>query len=478
MAGKALFFNGIDATTGEYLLPPQTSAKVAALGLREKMPPALLRRLKRWVENYTADEQDKKNRKRILDVDPKDLGKTGWGVVFASNVGPRVEAALDDLLRHRKDQACYYGNSNHYQVFHHVAGESAEEFLRRQGANPNAAVDPDLGVPYYLLLVGDPEALPYSFQFELDVNYSAGRIHFDTVEEYRQYAENVVAAEERPRLPREVALFGVSNDNDPVTQRTARELIGPLAKDLLEPGTDWRLRELVGEAARREQLGRLLGGPETPALLFTASHGLGFPLDDERQRDRQGALLCQDWRGPGVEGGVRREHYFTAEDLASATRLRGLVAFLFACYSAGTPERDSYYDPQALGKPRQIAPAPFVSRLCQGLLTHPEGGALAVVGHIDRAWTTSFAGSERGEGTRNFRDCLRRLLAGHTVGWAMEYFNQAHANLATRLSNRWEDQHRLEDVNPDQFAELWMANNDARNFVVFGDPAVKLAVGQ
>ena len=74
-----------------------------------------------------------------------------------------------------------------------------------------------------------------------------------------------------------------------------------------------------------------------------------------------------------------------------------------------------------------------------------------------------------------FRNTLRRLLAGHTVGWAMEYFNHTHAALATELSNLWESQQFLEAVNPEWFSELWMAHNDARNFVILGDPAVKLA---
>ena len=92
---------------------------------------------------------------------------------------------------------------------------------------------------------------------------------------------------------------------------------------------------------------------------------------------------------------------------------------------------------KVLGKPPEIAPRAFVSRLSQRLLSHGNGGALAVVGHVDRTWTTSFEGSEKGEGVDVFRNTLRRLLAGHTVGWAMEYFNQAHAALAAELSNLW-----------------------------------------
>ena len=69
---------------------------------------------------------------------------------------------------------------------------------------------------------------------------------------------------------------------------------------------------MLGEEATRGRLGSLLD--EAPAFLFTACHGLGFPAGDPHQRDRQGALVCQDWPGPGA-GGIDREHYFAGEDV-------------------------------------------------------------------------------------------------------------------------------------------------------------------
>jgi hypothetical protein len=463
-----LALNGIDGATGGYLLPGLTLEDVARIAQGEK-PNLNQTHLDDLKLRLLQEEPD---RGVAEGVDANDLASAGWGVIFPDAGEDRVDAireALAPLLARRHEQA-----GDLYRELTYRAGETKQKFLGRQGMGAGPA-EPER-VPYYLLLVGSPQAIPFRFQYQLDVQYAVGRLHFDTVEEYASYARTVVAAETgQVRRGKDVSFFGVRNPGDRATQLSAKELIGPLAGTLEEPG--WSIRTQIGDEATKANLGGVLEGDEAPALLFTASHGMGFPKDDPRQLRHQGALLCQDWPGPlrWIGKPIPEEHYFSGDDVASDARVAGLVAFHFACYGAGTPQLDDFAH-QAFKERQEIAPHPFVARLPQRLLGHPKGGALAVIGHVERAWGCSITWPRAGRQIGVFSSALRRLLKGGPVGWAMEFFNSRYAELSSDLTARLEDLEYDKDVDARELAGMWTANNDARSYVVLGDPAVRLAV--
>ena len=413
------------------------------------------------------------------------LAETGWAVIFAAG-DPLAEArrlALAELLDHRRSQATEK-NEKYYQELSYLSSdgrrppETAQEFLARHGVG--AGIAPPDKMPYYLLIVGDPEWIPFEFQYDLDVQYAAGRLHFERLEEYAQYARSVVTAERGAfSLPPQAAIFGPQNPANRAMRTVMDDLVRPVAGRLPLRQPDWTLEPALSGEATKARLGQLLGGTGTPTLLFSATYGLGLPGGHPRQVAEQGALLCQEWPGedePHEE--IPRDSYFTAEDVAEDARLLGLVAFLLTNYSAGTPRLDDFAH-QSFQEPQPIAPRAFVARLPQRLLGHPKGGALAVIGHVERAWTTSFV-SEGGRIAESglFESVLGRLMQGHTVGSAMELFDQRYAQLSSRLAEELQ-QVVFYDRERDRakLAGLMTQVVDARNYVILGDPAARLPVG-
>jgi hypothetical protein len=479
MSTELLVFNGINGADGRYLVPPMTVEDLGRISLGHRWRPEHLNDLQ-----YRGEAGDVYALR--TDLNNQDLSEAGWGIIFPADAEPEkvedIRKALSELLEHRKDQA-----GNLYREYYrepkpigYIHGESKDDFLSRHGAGPGP-VDPKY-VPYYLLIVGDPQSIPFAFQYELDVQYAVGRIYFDTLDKYAQYARSVVDAETPGKisLPRQAVFFGVANEDDGATQLSAEMLVPPLAKYVAKQKEKlgWDSQLLPPEESTKTRLGKLLGGDETPALLFTASHGLGFPHGHPLQIPFQGALLCQDWPGPvqSPPGKISRDHYLGAEDIADDASLLGLISFHFACFGAGTPYWDNFSE-RAFTTRSALAPQAFLAALPQRLLSHPRGGALAVIGHIDRAWSYSFKWKDAGQQTTVFESILYDLLSGKTVGAALDPMNIRYAEIATMLNNELETV-KFKKPNLRKMAGLWTANNDARDYALLGDPAVRIPVAE
>src|SRR6185436_13849820 len=324
-------------------------------------------------------------------------------------------------------------------------------------------IDPQKA-PYYLLLVGGPDDIPFEVQYQLSIGHAVGRIFFEDLRDYRRYASAVVQAEQGPLdAPKRFTLFSVENEDDLATQRLKEHLVAPLAERLDKKIAPWRLDVWGADRAYKRDLARLLGGDATPGVLLTACHGLRVPFGAPEQQDLQGALVCQD-RPEGDASS--REHCFTAEDVPADTRLHGLIVFLLACYGAGTPIGDNFAHQEIL------SPRPFLASLPQALLS---GGALAVLGHIDRGWTLSFSWLLQGqiqEAAGNFEEVLRRLLTGERLGHALRPLYRRYAALAAHAAPSVERLLAGEEIDPQELELLHRAINDARNFILLGDPAV------
>jgi len=110
------------------------------------------------------------------------------------------------------------------------------------------------------------------------------------------------------------------------------------------------------------------------------------------------------------------------------------------------------------------------------MLSHPGGGALAVLAHIERAWAYSFQGQRKSPQIQGFRDVIGRLLRGERIGQATDAFNMRWAALSTELSDAQAKRPEGAEISLNYLANLWVSRDDARNYMILGDPAVRLRV--
>lgn len=471
---ERIIVNGVNGRTGEYLVRPLKYSQVAAFVKGEPMESGLVRLLRNLWHKISQPSLG-----LPFGTDPADVRQAGWGVVFHQDESEAVKEALVPLIEHRQRQV---GNDTIFKILTYRGDETRAEWLADHGVS--AGNQEPSRVPYYLLLVGSPERIPFEFGHQLAVEYAVGRLHFDTPQEYTAYIDSLIAYERGPSAPnrKEAVFFATRHRFDRSTQLSADNLVDPLAgskPEILPLGVaqpaGFNTRHLSAERAVKGNLAEIFAPPpgqRQAALLFTATHGVGFPLGDEAQLPSQGALLCQDWPGFGEISPV---HYYAAADLPSEAQVHGLVSFHFACYSAGTPLRDRYTHKPGQ-PPDQIAGRPFIAALPKVLLAHPNGGALACVGHVERAWGYSIVTRNAGPQLRTYQNFIQRVLHGLPVGHAMKDFSERYAALSTSLASLREEIDFGATYSDKELASNWIERNDAEGYLLIGDPAVCLRV--
>jgi hypothetical protein len=475
-----LYVNGIDGTTGRYLVEPLSLPRLMQV-LRDRQVPDPARSPERVAYLKIAASRLRQPHFGLpLDRRPEAVNEAGWAIVFHDDEAPAVRKAMEPLIERRRRQI---GDDTICKVLDYHEGEGWSEWLARHGVAAGS-VEPDR-VPFYLLLVGSPARIPFAFSQQLDIEYSVGRLHFDLADEYERYAKSVIEYETSKSVPtaREAVFFAPRHDFDTATQMSADLLVQPLARGVPSeanhpavPGVaekrGFRTTAMIAEVATTHSLAGVFerSPGEVPSFLFTASHGMGWPAGNPEQLEGQGALLCQDW--PGF-GNVKPDHYFAGANVSRGARVHGLVAFFFACYGAGTPSHDRFlHEPGQ--SPSRIANAPFIAALPKRLLSHPQGGALACIGHVERAWGYSIAPPAVGPQLLPFQNAIGRILIGQPIGYALKDFNEKFATLSADLSSTLERVGFGQRIPEYELATLWINRNDAEGYITLGDPAAQL----
>ena len=417
----------------------------------------------------------------VFDFSPSDLHEAGWAIVFHNEEDEAVKSALQPLIEHRRKQI---SDPELVKVLDYRNGESAREWLARHKVD-FGYLRPD-HLPYYLLMVGSPERMPFQFSQTLSLFYGIGRLHFDEVENYRRYVESLIRYDNSTSAVTEknVVFFGPDIENDRATKFSVEQILKPLADEknffarlAKVARVEYASRLIPPKEATKERLLSIFRpeGSQLPtSLLFAATHGVDLTPSKPEQRQIQGALLCQDYPGASPAG-LKPEHFFAANDLPADARVFGMTCFLFASHSVGAPERENLPG----GKEQIIADKPFFAALPQALLSHNRGSALGVIGLINRGWLPTSGFGEKDADTKPnrwahlqpYENAISNILRGWPLGYALREFNDRYAAFSAQMAFNLDKSGTLSDRD---MAALWLERAFVEGLALFGDPAAKI----
>lgn len=398
------------------------------------------------------------------DEDPEEPTIGKWAVVVIEEDRDAAAEALSALIAWRREQGYLWGDG--IIAVSPSASGTVESWWRRFAR----AVDAD--PPHYLMLVGGPDRFPFEFQFDLDLHRATGRLDVSDTPggpfswaACRRYAQKGVAYE-RGEIGLEAKPLFYSLQNDGSTRVSHEYLVLELAKTI--PGG---VSTLYGDDATVGNLMAALAAAPAPKLVFTASHGVEFPIDPARW----GALTDTSFHGRAADAVVSAQIALEAERFGY-----GSIIFAFACFSAGVPER-SMLAFLAGERDAAVAMGARVAPLPRQLLGHPQG-PVAFVGHVDRVTSVAFQSSFGMAGITPYR---------HFASWLRHHDDspgQHHATVGRALGTMREDARRVgaqvaaaleqaaqsagDKMSIKEAGRRWIGFHDYRGFILLGDPAL------
>lgn len=430
---------------------------------------------------------------RRTDADPNDLTLQRWGVIAPEGKeGDRMLEAMAPLLRKREEEQGAPVIT--YRVPPDMDAKMAVSWKDEVYWSEDVEEDDR---PLYLMLLGDYEEVSLELQHSLANGALVGRVHFANsqgkhqLDAHAAYAEKVVVHAQRGTpAERPDLLFHVARDGTNATQSGEARLLQPCLEAALKNRDAGKLpvsavREIDAEGA---DAFLSAGATTTPSVLLSISHGVGAPRRGwsgaEEQWHKQGALV------------MGHQDVLDAERLGKRPFLPGGLWFLLACFGAGTPSASAYHAWLSLlskeggyrGKANSVLaslPAagarPFVAALPQAALSNPEG-PLAIIGHMDLAWTYGFSSATNlGESRKSrFYSALEVMVRGSRAGVGIEALMRFYRETNDALMASYQSeadaraQNRADGTNHNERGHLWMLRNDLRGYVLLGDPAVRL----
>jgi hypothetical protein len=341
-------------------------------------------------------------------------------------------------------------------------------------------------LPHYVMVVGGPDQVPFHFQALFDTAASVGRVDLP-ISDLKAYVDKLIRLETaaEPGTLKQAVVFAPDAGQQPdgqydPTYFSRHYMAEPLAA-YIETKLGFQTTSIMGDDATKANFVNALTGAQ-PALVYTASHGLGAP-DQELDIEKvvNGAICCQQ----SADTPELTDWLFMGQDVPiDQPFMEGAVLFQFACFGYGTPAESDFM--HWLGQEEINAKADFVAALPKHLLAHPRG-PIAFVGHVDTAWLHGFDDPNQpfplevwDKRISPFVQALNRLLTVEPVGRAMGTMNERYSTTNAILTGTYDKLQRGRMQPTPEFwsklAETFITRSDAQNYMVFGDPGARVRI--
>jgi hypothetical protein len=411
--------------------------------------------------------------------------QVGWGLIlpYSDSLSKSDAAAAADapeairyLRACRGDAPVFRYKGDSPLRFSHLYSPTQDKWLHMSASAPG--LGPDC-LPWYLLIYGSPEEIPWELQYHLNAARAVGRLDLEG-----GALENYVGAlldgwrNARARPDRAVIWAAYQGRGD-VTQVMRNAIAYPIF-DALSKDPDVGVAFLDGaqrdsssqSPAGLTELGAALTG-HSPGLIVTTSHGQTGPRNDlAAMRTTLGLPVDSDFQ------------VLDPDVLLAKWEPDGAIWYAHACCSAGT---GSTHDFRSLVQPDSVADQVLAAVGQLGSLTAPLPKALlgspkplrAFVGHVRPTFDWTLRHPATGQ---HLTASIRNALYEHLYRWEPigQAFREYHATIGPlsiahhQALNAFNQGSAPDDLTRYDAIACKLSWLDVQSLVILGDPTVAL----
>jgi hypothetical protein len=258
----------------------------------------------------------------------------GWGLVLPHRPGlsPEQLATADDasepirrlraqrgdapVFRYRPDWNLQYTHLMTYRT-------GVEEMVSIHGSNPGLAKEQ---LPFYLLIYGSPDVIPWELQFNLNASRAVGRLDLDG-EALANYVNALIDGWSSAAAEPYNALFWSANNGKADITRLMRDSIAGRIQQEFQNYTSMKQVKFIDGFDSGATSQMLVDALEQmkPGFILTTSHGQTGPLDDPQTMARDLGLLVDE-----------NYDFMQPAQILAQWEPDGAIWYAHACCSAGS----------------------------------------------------------------------------------------------------------------------------------------------